>query len=78
MSKYILDTDKLAKGHYEEEKIKAYANDCFCGNELASVLYLWLFNNFSTNKDEVKYDKGRPMYRKLATTLTRLFEVQDD
>lgn len=76
MTKYVLDYDKIVKGNFEEGRIKRYAEDCFCGNELASVLYLWAFNNFTTNTDEVKYDNGRPMYRNLANKLTTILKPE--
>ncbi|MBO7712278.1 MAG: hypothetical protein J6S85_02170 [Methanobrevibacter sp.] len=78
MSKYVLDTEKLAEGNWEHSRIKAYAEQCFNGDEFVALLYLWLYNNFSTSTSEVRYDNGRPMYRKLATILKRLFEVKDD
>ena len=78
MSKYVLDTEKLAEGNWEQSRIKAFAEQYFDGDDFVALLYLWLYNNFSTSPSEVKYDNGRPMYRKLATTLKRLFEVQDE
>jgi len=78
MSKYILDTEKLAEGHWSKKTIKRYANDYFNDDELSAVLFLWLYNNFSATIYDIKYEQGKPMYSRLAKTLTKIFEVQDD
>ena len=72
MAKYILNLEKAMVGNFEPGRIKAYADKYFDGNKTVSMLYLWLFNNFSTNSKEVTEDCGRPMYKKLAKKLTRL------
>ena len=76
MVKYILNLEEAMVGHFESERIKAYADECFDGDKTSSMLYLWLFNNFSTNAKEVTEDYGIPMYRKLAKTLTKLIEEE--
>lgn len=78
MAKYILNLEEAMVGHFETGRIKAYADECFDGDKTASMLYLWLFNNFSTNAKEVTEDCGRPMYKKLAKTLTKLIEELKD
>lgn len=75
--KYILKIEEEMPKHFSQTSINFYAKECFDGDKLASMLYLWLFNNFSTNREEVETDCGRPMYRKLAEVLTRLIEVQE-
>lgn len=72
MAKYILNLEKAMVGNFETGRIKVYADEYFDGNKTAAILYLWLFNNFSTNSKELTEDCGRPMYKKLAKTLTRL------
>lgn len=74
MSKYVLNLEEAMVGNFEPGRIQAYADEYFNGDKTASMLYLWLFNNFSTNAKEVTGDCGRLMYRKLAKTLTRLIE----
>lgn len=78
MAKYILNLEEAMVGNFEPGRIKAYADEYFDGDKTASMLYLWLFNNFSTNSKEVTEDCGRPMYRKLAKTLTKLIEELKD
>ena len=75
--KYILKIEEEMPKHFTSETIKHYAGVYFNEDKLASMLYLWLFNNFSTCREEVEADCGRPMYRKLAEVLTRLIEVQE-
>lgn len=74
MTEYVLNLEEAMVGHFEPGRIEAYANEYFNGDKTASMLYLWLFNNFSTNTKEVAEDCGRLMYRKLAETLTRLIK----
>lgn len=74
---YILDYEKMTEGQFEPSRIKYYADEFFDGDELASVFYLWLFNNFSTCQKEVTEDLGRPMYKKLAMTLTRIIKKEE-
>ena len=74
MSKYVLNLEEAMVGNFEPGRIQAYADEYFDGDKTASMLYLWLFNNFSTNVKEVTENCGRLMYRKLAETLTRLIE----
>lgn len=74
MTEYVLNLEEAMVGHFEPGRIEAYANEYFNGDKTASMLYLWLFNNFSTNTKEVTEDCGRLMYRKLAETLTRLIK----
>lgn len=76
--KYILKIEEEMPKHFTPEMIKHYAGVYFNEDNLASMLYLWLFNNFSTCREEVEADCGRPMYRKLASTLARLIEVKDE
>lgn len=78
MAKYILNLEEAMVGNFEPGRIKAYADEYFDGDKIASMLYLWLFNNFSTNAKEVTEDCGRPMYKKLAKTLIRLIEEKID
>ena len=78
MSKYILNLEEAMVGNFEPGRIQAYADEYFNGDKTASMLYLWLFNNFSTNAKEVTEDCGRLMYKKLAKTLTRLIEEKND
>lgn len=74
MAKYVLNLEEAMAGNFEPGRIKAYADEYFDGDKTASMLYLWLFNNFSTNAKEVTENCGRLMYRKLAETLTKLIE----
>jgi len=74
--KYVLDYDKMTEGQFEPKRIEYYANEFFEGDKLASVFYLWLFNNFSTCRLEVEQDLGRPMYKKLAKTLVRVIKEE--
>lgn len=75
MAKYILNLEEVMFGHFEAWRIEAYVNEFFGGDKIASMLYLWLFNNFSTNSKEVADDCGRHMYRKLAKALTRIIKA---
>lgn len=77
MTKYVLDYKSMTEGQFEPSRIKYYADEFFDGDELASVFYLWLFNNFSTCQKEVTEDLGRPMYKKLAKTLTRVIKKEE-
>lgn len=74
--KYVIDEETLSK-NFREGQIEYFIKE-YNFSRLEALIYLWSFNNFSTNTDEVKEDLGRPMYRNLATTFSRLFEVQDD
>lgn len=78
MTKYILNLEEAMVGHFEAGRIEAYANEFFGGDKTASMLYLWLFNNFSTNSKEVADDCGRRMYRKLAKALTRIIREESN
>lgn len=73
MTKYIFDTDEIER-RFSYQQIKHYMNENKF-TKLQAIFYLWAFNNFSTNTDEVKTDLGRPMYRKLAKRLDDLFKL---
>lgn len=74
--KYVLDTEKFYP-MFSEGQVKHYMKENNF-TELESLLYLWSFNNFSTNTDEVTTDLGRPMYRKLAKKLAKLLENSNE
>ena len=75
MTEYILNDEELSKD-FNEGQIERYMkeNDF---SRLESLLYLWGFNHFHTNSDEVSKDLGRPMYRKLAKCLSRILIEKD-
>lgn len=72
MTKYIFDTDEI-ECSFSSGQIKHYMRENKF-TKLECLFYLWAFNNFGTNSDEVTADLGRPMYRKLAKRLGDLFE----
>ena len=74
MSKGIINFNDLSK-EFSEGQIEHYSKD-FDGSKTQALLYLWLFNHFSTCAKEVTEDCGRPMYRKLAKTLTRIIKEE--
>lgn len=74
--KYVIDDEKLSQ-EFTEGQINGIMK-LYRFSRLEALIYLWSFNYFITNTDEVKEDLGRPMYRNLATTFSRLFEVQDE
>lgn len=74
--KYVIDDEKLSQ-EFTEGQINGIMK-LYSFSRLEALIYLWSFNYFITNTDEVKKDLGRMMYRNLATTFSRLFEVQDD
>lgn len=74
--KYVLDTEKFYP-MFSEGQVKHYMKENNF-TELESLLYLWSFNNFSTNVNEVTTDLGRPMYRKLAKKLAKLLENSNE
>lgn len=74
--KYVIDDEKLSQ-EFTEGQINGIMK-LYRFSRLEALIYLWSFNYFITNTDEVKEDLGRPMYRNLATTFCRLFEVQDE
>lgn len=76
MMKYLFDDEKISS-HFSSEQVKHYMKENNF-TELESLLYLWGFNNFSTNTDEVTTDLGRPMYRKLAKKLAKLLENNNE
>ena len=72
---FVIKYREMAK-EFEAGKIKAYEKELGNVPYIESLLYLWLFNNFSTCAKEVTEDCGRPMYRKLAKTLTRIIKEE--
>lgn len=74
--KYVIDDEKLSQ-KFTEGQINGIMK-LYSFSRLEALICLWSFNCFITNTDEVKKDLGRPMYINLATTFSRLFEVQDD
>lgn len=70
MTKYFLDEEKIISGHFDSGQIEHYTKEL--GSRLKAVIYLWAFNNFHTNRDEVSKDLGRPMYRNLAEKLSKI------
>lgn len=73
MTKYIFDTDEI-ECSFSSGQIKHYMKENKF-TKLECLFYLWAFNNFGTNSDEVSTDLGRPMYRKLARRLGDLFKL---
>ena len=73
MTKYIFDTDEI-ECSFSSKQIKHYMRENKF-TKLECLFYLWAFNNFGTNSDEVSTDLGRPMYRKLARRLGDLFKL---
>ena len=73
MTKYIFDTDEI-ECSFSSGQIKHYMKENKF-TKLECLFYLWAFNNFGTNSDEVSTDLGRPMYRKLARCLGDLFKL---
>ena len=73
MTKYIFDTDEI-ECRFSPGQIKHYMRENKF-TKLECLFYLWAFNNFGTNSDEVSTDLGRPMYRKLARRLGDLFKL---
>lgn len=73
MTKYIFDTDEI-ECSFSPGQIKHYMRENKF-TKLECLFYLWAFNNFGTNSDEVSTDLGRPMYRKLARRLGDLFKL---
>lgn len=76
MSKGVIDFDDLSID-FREGQIEYYSKE-FNGSKTQALLYLWLFNNFSTCAKEVTEDCGRPMYRKLVESLSRIIKEQSD
>lgn len=74
---YIIK-DKAMAYDFSEGQIEAYKISLGDVSYIEALLYLWLYNNFSTNPKQVSTDNGRPMYRRLAKTLTRIIEEQAD
>lgn len=75
MTKYFLDEEKIISGHFDNGQIEHYTKEL--GSRLKAVIYLWAFNNFHTNRNEVSKDLGRPMYRNLAEKLSGIL-CKDD
>lgn len=73
MTKYIFDDEEI-EFRFSPGQIEHYMEENQF-TRLECLFYLWAFNNFSTNSDEVSTDLGRPMYRKLAKRLGDLFEI---
>lgn len=73
--KYVIDEETLSK-NFREDQIEYFIKE-YNFSRLEALIYLWSFNNFSTNTDEIRKDLGRPMYIKLAKKFSRLFEVQN-
>ncbi len=72
MTKYVFDDEEL-EARFSEGQIKHYMDENKF-TRLECLLYLWAFNEFHTNSDEVTKDLGRPMYRKLARCLGELIK----
>lgn len=73
--KYIF-SDKNFRSMFSEGQINHYMKENNF-TELEAFLYLWAFNNFSVHSPDDLKDLGRPMYRKLAKSLAKLFVEQD-
>ena len=71
MTKYIFDDEEI-ECRFSPGQIKHYMRENKF-TKLECLFYLWAFNNFGTNSDEVSTDLGRPMYQKLAIRLGDLF-----
>lgn len=73
--KYTID-EKTISEHFSEGQITGYMEELGF-TRLQALLYLWTFNNFSVHSPDDLKDLGRPMYRKLAKSLSRLFEEEN-
>lgn len=73
MMKYIFDDEEI-ENRFSPGQIERYIKENNF-TRLECLFYLWGFNDFHTNSDEVSTDLGRPMYRKLAKRLGDLFEL---
>lgn len=76
LGKGVIDFDNLSS-EFSAGQITHYTR-LFDGSKTQALLYLWLFNHFSTNGKEVSEDLGRPMYIKLAKVLNRIIEERSD
>lgn len=76
LDKGVIDFDNLAS-EFSAGQITYYTH-LFDGSKIQALLYLWLFNHFSTNGKEVSEDLGRPMYIKLAKVLNSIIEERSD
>ena len=73
MMKYIFDDEEI-ENRFSPGQIERYIKENNF-TRLECLFYLWGFNDFHTNSDEVSTDLGRPMYRKLARHLGDLFKL---
>lgn len=73
MMKYIFDDEEI-ENRFSPGQIERYIKENNF-TRLECLFYLWGFNDFHTNSDEVSTDLGRPMYRKLAKRLGDLFKL---
>jgi hypothetical protein len=71
---YELDEERIIKGHFDEGQIEHYTKEL--GSRLEALIYLWAYNNFFTCTADVAKDNGRPMYRELARTFSKLLCVK--
>ena len=59
---------------FDVGKIKAYEKELGDVPYIEALLYLWLFNHFSTCSKEVSEDYGGVMYKNLAKVLSKVIE----
>ena len=74
-TKYFLDEEKIVAGHFDNGQIEHYTKGL--GSRLEAIIYLWAYNNFFTCTADVAKDNGRPMYRELARTFSKLLCVKE-
>lgn len=76
LSKYIVDDKKISK-EFSELQIESIMSKLNL-TRLQTVIYLWAFNHFNTNEKEVTEQHGNAMYKKLALSMSRMFEERNE
>lgn len=72
---YELDEERIAK-EFDEGQIQGFMKDLGF-SRIETLIYLWAYNHFFTCVADVAKDNGRPMYRELARTFSKLLCVKD-
>lgn len=73
---YELDEERIAK-EFNEGQIQGFMKDLGF-SRIETLIYLWAYNHFFTCAADVAKDNGRPMYRELARTFSKLLCVKEN
>lgn len=73
---YELDEERIAK-EFNEGQIQGFMKDLGF-SRIETLIYLWAYNHFFTCVADVAIDNGRPMYRELARTFSKLLCVKEN